>query len=306
MDILVTGGAGYVGNLLTDALLARGHRVTVVDNFLYGYEPILHLVDHPDLEIVKSDIRNEDLGYLAGADVVVHLAAISGYPACEANPNSAQRINVDATRRITEALAPDQVLFFASTTSLYGADGGVSTEETPIHPTHNLYASTKFEAEKIVMARANSVAFRWATVFGVSPRMRAGLLLNDFVDKAVHERSLVIYSPHSKRTFMHVRDAVAGYLFALDHLDAMRGQVFNMGAARLNYTKMELARMIQTHFDFEIVESELADTDIRDFSVSFEKIAALGYDCTISVEDGIAELVKLYQFYDPNSFIRPI
>jgi nucleoside-diphosphate-sugar epimerase len=105
---------------------------------------------------------------------------------------------------------------------------------------------------------------------------------------------------------MHVRDAVAGYLFALDHLDAMRGQVFNMGAARLNYTKMELARMIQTHFDFEIVESELADTDIRDFSVSFEKIAALGYDCTISVEDGIAELVKLYQFYDPNSFIRPI
>ena len=122
------------------------------------------------------------------------------------------------------------------------ADGSVCTEETPIHPTHNLYAATKYEAEKICMQRENSISLRWATVFGVSARMRAGLLLNDFVEKAIHERAVVLYSPHSKRTFMHVRDSVAGYIFALDHADKMRGQIYNMGSNKLNYSKMEIGR----------------------------------------------------------------
>jgi nucleoside-diphosphate-sugar epimerase len=306
MNALVTGGAGYVGNLLTAALLERGYKVTVVDNFLYGYEPLLHLVNQPRLVVIKADIRDDNVSYLRGQDVVFHLAAVSGYPACEANPHSAQRINVEATRRIAEALDPGQLLVYASTTSLYGADGTVCTEETPIHPSHNLYAATKYEAEKICMQRASSISLRWATVFGVSPRMRTGLLLNDFVERAVHDRAIVLYSPHSKRTFMHVRDSVNGYLFALDHAARMRGRVVNMGSSHLNHSKVELARMIKEYCNFEMIVSTLADKDIRDFVVSFDRAAALGFRCTVSMDQGIRELIKLYDFYDPHSSIRPI
>ncbi len=309
MQILVTGGAGYVGSLLTDALLVRGHKVTVLDNFIYGYEPILHLVNRPSLTVVKGDIRNEDVSYLKGQDVVFHLAAVSGYPACEANPHSAQRINVEATQRIALALARDQLLVYASTTSLYGANGAngaICTEETPIAPAHNLYAVTKHEGEKGCMQRANSISLRWATVFGVSPRMRSGLLLNDFVERAVHERAVILYSPQSRRTFMHVRDSVNGYLFALDRASAMRGKIFNMGSNTMTYSKMDLALRIKEYRNFDIVTSTLADKDIRDFVVSFDKAAALGYECAVSIDEGIRELVKLYDFYNPSCLVRPI
>jgi nucleoside-diphosphate-sugar epimerase len=306
MKTLVTGGAGYVGVLLTEALLDQGHDVTVVDKFVFGYEPILYLIDRPNLKIVKCDVRDDDFSYLDGHEVIFHLAGISGYPAAEANPKSAQLINVDATKRISNHLSKDQFLIYASTTSLYGREDGVSTEDTEIHPSGSLYASTKYEGEKYVMEREKSISLRWATVFGISPRMRAGLLLNDFVEKAVHERALVIYSGKSKRTFMHVRDSVKGYLFALENVGKMQGQIFNMGSKKLNYSKLDLARMIEEHVDFDILESQLDDIDERDFVISFEKVAALGYDCNISVHDGIKELVKLYRFYDPTSFIRPI
>jgi len=306
MRILVTGGAGYVGNLLCRALLDAGHEVTIVDNFLYGYHSVLHLVPHPRFHVVKRDIRDADRDYLKGQDVVFHLAAISGYPACEANPNSAHLINVQATRDLIDAMEPGQWLIYASTTSLYGAAGGECREDGPVDTAHNLYAATKHEAECAVMQRENAIALRWATVFGVSPRMREGLLLNDFVHKAVQERTLVIYSPGSRRTFMHVRDSVAGYLFALEHADAMRGQIFNMGDARYNHSKRELAHMIRRYVDFEIVESGLADEDIRDFVINFDKVAALGFHCRVSMDEGVRELVKLYCFYAPHAFYRPI
>ncbi len=306
MNVLITGGAGYVGNLLCKDLLDAGHKVTIVDNFLYGFEPVLHMIGNPDLNIIKCDIRDNDRSYITDKDVIFHLAAISGYPACEANPNSAQLINVGATKDLVASLSPHQLLVYASTTSLYGNIGSVCTEETPIEPRGNLYASTKYEGEKIVMDHENSISLRWATVFGVSPRMRAGLILNDFVDKAVNEGVLVVYSGQSKRTFMHVRDSVKGYMFALENADRMRGEVYNMGSARMNYSKIDLTTMINKYVDFEVIQSELVDKDIRDFIVSFDKAAVLGYDCNISIEEGIRELVKLYSFYTPNSFIRPI
>lgn len=306
MKILVTGGAGYVGNLLCGALLDAGHQVTIVDNFLYGYDSILHLVRNPRFKIVKRDIRDHDRSYLKDAEVVFHLAAISGYPACEANPNSAHLINVQATREICEDLGKDQLMIYASTTSLYGNQVDVCVEDGPVNTSGNLYSLTKHQGEQFVMERDNVISLRWATVFGVSPRMRAGLLMNDFVEKALKERTLVIYSGHSKRSFMHVWDSVQGYVFALDHADDMRGQIFNMGDERLNYSKLDLAEMIKKHLDYEIVQSNLSDSDIRDFIISYDKAAALGYRCEISVEEGIAELVKLYEFYTPNSFIRPI
>ncbi len=306
MKTLVTGGAGYVGNLLCKALLGAGHEVTIVDNFVYGYTPVLHIVGEPKFQVIKKDIRDPDRDYLKDADVIFHLAGISGYPACEANPNSAHLINVQATKDIAESLSRDQVLIYASTTSLYGPHGNECTEESPVHTEFNLYSLTKHRGEQHVMERENSISLRWATVFGISPRMRAGLLMNDFVEKAVQERTLVIYSGRSKRSFMHVRDSVIGYLFALDHLSEMRGGIFNMGDKRLNYSKLDLARMIKKHVDYEIIESGLDDADVRDFIVCYDKAAALGYGCGITVEEGVAELVKLYQFFTPNSFIRPI
>ena len=306
MKILVTGGAGYVGSLLCPALLDAGHDVTIMDNFLYGYDAVLHFIRHPKAQVIKRDIRDQDRSYLKDQDVIFHLGAISGYPACEANPNSAHLINVLATQEISQSLARDQLLIYASTTSLYGAHGGTCTEDGPVDTASNLYSLTKHQGEQAVMERENSISLRWATVFGVSPRMRAGLLVNDFVARAVQERTLVIYSGHSKRTFLHVGDSVKGYLFALEHGDVMRGQIYNMGDAGLNYSKIDLANMIKQHVEYEIVESALSDKDIRDFVVSYDKAAALGYGAEISVEDGIAELVKLYRFYTPNSFVRPI
>jgi len=307
MNILVTGGAGYVGNLLTRALLEEGHHVTILDNFMFGYEPILHIVGHPKLKIIKTDIRNKDTSYVKDVDVIYHLAAISGYPACEANPNSAQLINVNATQQIVSALSKNQLVIYASTTSIYGADaeGQTSTEDMVVKPA-SLYAETKYEAEKIVMAHGNSIAIRWATVFGVSPRMRAGLMVNDFVDRAVNEGALVLFKAHAKRTFMHITDSVRGYVFALNNRAKMTGQVYNMGTERLNLSKHDLAQAIRKHVKFEIVQSGIDDKDVRDFYVSFEKAKALGYDCNMDLDTGIAELVKLYRFYTPNSFIKPI
>lgn len=307
MKTLVTGGAGYVGTLLSEALLEAGHEVTIVDNFMFGYDAILHMVDHPNLHIVKTDIRNSDLNYLHGQDVIFHLAAISGYPACEANPNSAQLINVNATQRIVDQLSTDQLIMYASTTSMYGANnhGAVSTEDSPITPA-TLYGETKYAAEKIIMNHGNAISLRWATIYGVSPRMRAGLMVNDFVDKAVNEGALVLFKAHAKRTFMHIADAVRGYVFALEHADQMRGGIYNMGSEEMNLSKRQLAEAIGKHVKFEVVESGIDDKDVRDFYVSFEKSGKLGYKCDKSLDEGIRELVKLYQFYAPNSFIKPI
>jgi len=305
MKILITGGAGYTGVPLAARLLERGHTVTIVDNFLYGYDSILHLVAHPGLVVVKTDIRNEDRSWLKGQDVIYHLAAISGYPACEANPNSARLINVDATRAVAEALDPEQFLVYASTTSFYGSKGERASEDMAVRPV-SLYGATKWEAERIVMDRENSIALRWATVFGVGPRMRAGLLVNDFCEKAVTERAIVLYDADSTRTFMHVSDLVNGYLFALDRLEAMRGDVFNMGSERLNYTKRQIAEHICARQPCDLIDASFGDADVRDFLVSFNKAAALGFDCTVSLEDGVTKLLKLYRFYAPHSFIRPI
>jgi nucleoside-diphosphate-sugar epimerase len=305
MKILVTGGAGYTGIPLCKALLDEGHRVTIVDNFMFGYDAILSLVAHPRLEIVKTDIRNESRDYLRDQDVVFHLAAISGYPACEANPHSAKLININATEALARALSPNQLLIFASTTSFYGSTGQLSTEETTPRPV-SLYGVTKRDGEKIVMDRMNSISLRWATVFGISARMRAGLLVNDFVERAVQERAVVLYDADSRRTFMHVDDLVRGYLFALNHADRMRGQVFNVGSGDLNFTKREIAKLIKMKTGCDIIEARLGDNDVRDFLVSFDRVTALGFSCRRTLHEGIDELIKLYRFYTPHSFIRPI
>jgi len=305
MRILVTGGAGYKGVLLVRRLLEKGHRVALLDNFMYGYSPVLHLVHEDNLEILQCDIRNLKKEHVAGFDVVYHLAGISGVPACAANPHSAEMINVEATRNLAAMLDRQQVLVNASTTSFYGASGKAFDETMPVDPI-SIYGKTKYEAEKYIQQRERSISLRFATVFGISARMRDDLLVNDFVYRAIKDRLIVLFGAQSKRTFIHIQDAVSAYVFVLDHLDEMCGQVYNVGDAGLNYSKMDIAQAIMKRIKCEVVNSALPSDDKRNFEVSFDKLKALGYRTKHTLEDGIKDLVKLYGFYAINPQYRVI
>jgi nucleoside-diphosphate-sugar epimerase len=299
MKILITGGAGYKGLKLTEALLERDYEVTILDNYMYGFEASLFLFKYPKISFINTDIRNIEEKDTAPYDCIFHLAGISGYPACEANPHSAQMINVGGTEKLLSGLSSNQLLINASTTSIYGSTGGSYNEETPIKP-GSLYAKTKFEAEKLCMQRDNSVSLRFATIFGVAPRMRWDLMPNDFVLRAVHDRSLVLFDSRSVRTFLHIDDAIRSYLLVLERIDEMSGKVFNIGCQAMNLSKRQLADMISDQLDFAVIESELEDPDVRNFIINFDKISALGFKPLKTMEQGIAELIKLYQFYIPN------
>jgi nucleoside-diphosphate-sugar epimerase len=299
MKILVTGGAGYKGVVLTQALLGHGDQVTILDNFMYGCEPVLHLVGNPAFSVVREDIRNISEKHLKDFDVIYHLAGISGYPACEANPHSAKLINVDASRRLRDLLSRDQRLIYASTTSFYGKSGARCDEDTPVEPV-SLYGITKYQGEQELLQRENTISLRFATIFGVSPRMRVDLLVNDFTSKAVHERCIVLFESKTKRTFLHIQDAIAAYVFTLDHFDAMKHGIFNVGSETLNFTKMEIANAVKAETGCSIIDSEMKDFDTRDFVIAFDKLAKLGYQVRRSLPDGIREMVKLYRFYRPN------
>jgi nucleoside-diphosphate-sugar epimerase len=305
MRILVTGGAGYKGVVLTQELLNLGHRVKIVDNFMYGFDSVLHLVSNPSLEIVREDIRNFTHASVRGYDVIYHLAGISGYPACEANPHSAKLINVEASRHLGKLLSKKQALIYASTTSFYGKCGKVCTEESKVEPV-SLYGISKYQAEQILLERENTVALRFATIFGVSPRMRIDLLVNDFAYKAVNDRCIVLYDSQSKRTFLHIKDAISAYILTLNNLDDMCGQIFNVGDNSLNYSKEEIANHIQTFTGCRIIDSDMDDFDVRNFVISFEKIRRFGYSAQFTLDDGISELVKLFSFYKPFATYKTI
>jgi len=299
MKILITGGAGYFGVLLAKALLDKKHRVTILDNFMYGYEPVLHLLEDKNFKIIKQDIRNNLGRYLRKYDAIYHLAGISGYPACEANPNSAELINVVATRNLIDKLSKDQIIIYASTTSFYGKSGKIMDEKAKINPV-SLYGITKYKAEQIVMEKENAVALRFATIFGVSPKMRIDLLVNDFTYKAVNDRCIVLFEGGTKRTFLHIRDAINAYVMALEKNDKMKNEIFNIGSNDMNYTKLEIAEAIKKHTNCTIIDSEIKDLDLRNFIVSFKKIERVGYKVSYSLEYGIKELLKLYKFYKPH------
>jgi len=304
MKILVTGGAGYKGVILTAKLLDHGYNVTVLDNFMYGYEPIMHLATRKNLTILKNDIRN-GIPDLKNYDVIFHLAGISGFPACASNPHSAQLINVEASRLLIDDLAPGQMLINASTTSLYGKSGKPCSEETEVDPV-STYARTKLAAEEILHQKPNVVSLRFATVFGWSTRMRMDLMINDFVYKAVKEKVVVLFDSFAKRTFIHIEDAADCYIFAMNNFERMKGGIFNAGGNNLNFSKEEITGKIRQKVEFTVINSELKDKDLRHFIVNFDKIEKLGYIPRKTVEDGIEELVNIYSFYEFYSHYRTI
>jgi nucleoside-diphosphate-sugar epimerase len=298
-SILITGGAGYLGSTLVPALLKAGYKVTVLDNFLFSQNSLLDCCANPDFNIVRGDCRDKNLleKLMKDVDVIIPLAAIVGAPACNFDQTAAKSINADAVQLILSLRKPHQKIIYPTTNSGYGIGekGKFCTEETPLRPI-SLYGVTKVEAEQAVLDSGNSVTFRLATVFGMSPRMRIDLLVNDFVYRAVMDRSAVIFEGHAKRNFIHVRDVARAFLHALKNFDAMNGHAYNVGLSEANLSKIELCEEIKKYVP-GFVYSEAAigeDPDKRDYIVSNDKIESTGFKPEHKLSDGIQELIKGY------------
>ena len=298
MRILVTGGAGYVGSVLVPMLLGQGHAVRVLDNLMYGGRGLLPCFADRHFEFIRGDIREEAAvrKTLEGVDIIIHLAAIVGFPACKKDPRLAEEVNVLGTKNLDRLRGRDHLIIFASTGSNYGAVAGdLCTEETPLSPL-TVYGQTKTEAERYLLDSGNVVCLRFATAFGISSRMRLDLLINDFVYRAVRERNLIIYEKSYKRSFIHVRDMSQSFVFAIDHADRMRDNVYNVGSESMNYSKEEVARKIRERIDFYLHFADIGtDEDQRNYEVSYEKIRRLGFSTTIGLEEGIGELIRALQ-----------
>jgi len=300
MRILITGGAGYLGSVMVPMLLQEGHQVTVLDNFLYDQTSLLDCCHHPALSVVRGDARDRALltQSLKQAEAIFPLACLTGAPACERNPQEAKSINVDAVRLLLELRSRDQRVIFPTTNSGYGIgqEGIECTEDTPLRPI-STYGRLKVEIEQAVLDAPNTVTFRLATAFGISPRMRLDLLVNDFVYRAVTDGFLVVFQGHFKRNFIHVRDIGRAFLHALEHFEAMKGQPYNVGLSDANLSKLELCEEIKRQVPgFYYVEAAIGqDPDQRNYIVSNDKIERTGYRPKTSLQDGIAELIKGYR-----------
>jgi nucleoside-diphosphate-sugar epimerase len=295
--VLVTGGAGYLGSTLVPALLDAGYRVTVLDSFLYRQASLNHVCHHPAFEVVRGDIRDERViaPLLARADVVIPLAALVGAPLCDADPVGARTVNHDAILSMLALMSPSQRVLMPTTNSAYGTgdEHHHCTETSPLRPISR-YARDKVEVESKLMQRENAVSFRLATVFGMSPRMRIDLLVNDFTYRAVHDRFVVLFEGDFKRNYVHGRDVARVFLHGLERFDAMRGQVFNVGLSDANVSKRELCDRIRRHLpDFVALDAPVGkDPDQRNYVVSNAKIEAAGFRTGTSLDAGIVELVK--------------
>jgi len=300
MVILVTGGAGYIGSVLVPQLLGRGHRVIVIDNFMYQQTSLLDCCSDENLTLIRGDARDERLvaGALKQADVIFPLACFTGAPLCEKYPGEAESINLDAVKMILKLRSRQQRVIFPTTNSGYGIGEKekMCDERTPLRPV-SLYGRLKTEAERAVLEAQNSITFRLATVFGASPRMRLDLLVNDFVYRAVHDGFLILFQGHFKRNYIHIRDAAGAFLHALDHFDPMKNEPYNVGLSDCNISKKELCEEIKKQVPrFYFVEAEIGeDPDQRDYIVSNEKIEKTGFQPQFSLGQGIAELIKAYQ-----------
>ena len=305
--ILVTGGAGYIGSVLVPTLLRAGHTVTVLDSLLYRQASLITCCSHERFHVVNGDCRDAELlkRLMEGQDYLIPLAALVGFPICDKDQTAAKSVNLEAIETLVRWRSPGQKILFPCTNSGYGLGSGQTfcTEQSPITPI-SLYGKTKMAAEKIVLSAGDSVAFRFATLFGASPRMRTDLLVNDFVYRAVYDRSLIVFEGEFKRNFLHVKDAVNAFLFAMEHFEQMNGETFNCGLSDANLSKVELCQKIQAHIpSFVYMQAPIGeDPDKRNYIVSNEKLERLGYRATYSLDFGIQELIKVYTIIKNNVY----
>lgn len=298
-NILVTGGAGYLGSTMVPDLLAAGHRVTVLDNFMFKQTSLNHACHHPNFSVVKGDIRIESViaPLMKKADVIIPLAALVGAPLCSQDPVGATTVNHDAITLMLKHLSQQQIVLMPTTNSAYGTgdENNHCTEESPLRPISQ-YAIEKVGIEKELMQQPNAISFRLATVFGMSPRMRIDLLVNDFTYRAVNDRFVVLFEGHFKRNYVHVRDVSRVFQHALANHEKMKGQIYNVGLSDANVSKMELCEHIQKQLpDFLFIEAPVGkDPDQRNYIVSNAKIEATGFKTEFSLDRGIGELIKGY------------
>lgn len=305
--IFVTGGAGYIGSILVPELLRAGHRVHVLDNFMYGQASLLDCCADPGLTVVRGDARDERLvkDGVKGADLIIPLACLTGAPLCDRNPAEAKGVILDALDVIFRFRSPAQGLIYPTTNSGYGIGqkGRHCTEKTPLRPV-SLYGRLKNAAEEKTLAAGNAVSFRLATAFGVSPRMRLDLLVNDFVHRAVNDRFVILFEAHFKRNFIHVRDVARAFTHAMKNWSRMRGETYNLGLSDANLSKLELCRVIKKQVpEFYFYESPVGrDPDKRDYIVSNAKVERTGWRPAFPLEKGIAELLKACQVIRRNQY----
>lgn len=306
-NILVTGGAGYIGSVMVPELLKLGHKVTVVDSFMYKQDSLLECCKYDNFEIINGDCRDEEIlkKAICDKDFIFPLAAIVGFPACDKDKVAAESTNLGAIEKIIKLREKGQKIIFPCTNSGYGLGQGQNfcTEDSPITPI-SLYGKTKMSAEKLVLESGDSMAFRFATLFGASPRMRLDLLVNDFVYRAVFDKTLVVFEGHFMRNYLHVRDAARAFIFSMENFEKMKGQTYNCGLSDANLSKIELCEKIKDHIPgFVYLEAPIGvDPDKRNYLVSNERIESFGFKPQYSIDDGIRELVKCYKIIKNSSY----
>lgn len=300
LRVLITGGAGYLGSILSERLLREGHRVTVVDNLMFGQSPHFHLCADPGYEFVRGDARDEALmkRLLADADVIVPLACLVGAPLCDRDPWAARTTNFEAIAMLNRLRSPRQLVVYPTTNSGYGTQTGETycTEETALDPI-SLYGVTKVNAEKELLGSPNAITLRLATVFGMSPRMRLDLLVNHFVYASVTDRYLVVFEKDFKRNYVHIRDVADCFVHCFEHAETMAGRPFNVGLDEANLSKEELALKVQSHVPGFFVHFAAigSDPDKRNYIVSNQRLRESGFAAKRSIDDGIRELLKGYR-----------
>lgn len=306
--VLVTGGAGYIGSVLVPELLRAGHEVTAIDNFWYNQSSLLDVCNFKTLTVVRGDARDEALmkKHIVGKDFIMPLACIVGAPACDRDPVAAKTINLGAIELILRLRDKSQKIIFPNTNSGYGrmAEDVAFCDETSVLDPVSLYGKLKVQAEKELLEAGNAITLRLATVFGIGPRMRLDLLVNDFVYRAVNDGAIILFEPHFKRNYIHIRDVARAFMHAMDNFEAMKNHTYNVGLSDANLSKAELCAEIKKQIPkFVFIESKIGeDPDKRNYIVSNAKIEKTGFKPQVSLQDGIAELVKGYQIVKRNNF----